>query len=118
MQSAIPRLTLYPLAHLVAVLLVLYCCSVIQNSNCKVGGQGVITAATFGMLFGLLSIFFLHVDVAGKQFFGKAIRFPRLFLFLFSFLSLTLYIVLVATVQQSKHNTVALHTASLFALIL
>ena len=85
--------------------LCLYGCSYLDDvTHCKTGGQGVITAATFAMLFGLLAMFFLHVDVAGKQLCGKAIRFPRTFLFLFDFLSLTLYIVTVATWYNQCYN--------------
>ena len=81
--------------------------STIKNNHCKVGGQGVITAATFAMLFGLLAIFFLHVDIVGKQICGRRVPFPRVLLNLFSFLSLTLYIVTVATWYNQCYNTIS-----------
>ena len=89
-------------------LLVLLCaCSDIQNSSCKVAGQGVIAAAVFAMLFGLISIFFLHAEVNGKAAFGRRIPFPRLILNLFSFLSFLLYIVVTATWFEKCYNGVA-----------
>ena len=76
----------------------------IQNSDCKVAGQGVIAAAVFAALFGLLSIIFLHAETNGKEMCGRRIPFPRLILQIFSFLSLLLYIVVVATWFEKCSN--------------
>ena len=59
------------------------------------------------MLFGLVSIFFLHAEVNDKSAFGRRIPFPRLLLNLFAFLSLVLYIVVVSLWFQRCYNDVA-----------
>ena len=82
-------------------------CSNIGNSSCKAAGQGVIAAAVFAILFGLVSLFFLHADANGKSAFGRRIPFPRLILNLFSFLSFLLYIVVVATWFEKCFNDAA-----------
>ena len=83
------------------------CRSNIQNSSCKAAGSGVIAAAVFAILFGLISIFFLHAEVNGKAAFGRRIPFPRVILNLFAFLSFLLYIVVVATWFEKCFNGVA-----------
>ena len=67
----------------------------------------MITAAVFAMLFSLLQIFFLHAEAAGRQCFGKAIRFPRTLLWISSFLALLLYIVVVATWYNRCYNNIS-----------
>ena len=75
-----------------------------SDLQCVKAGQGVIAAATFAMLFGLLSIIFLHIHTSFKQWCNCRVPMPRLFIALWSFLSLTLYIVAVATWYSQCHN--------------
>ena len=72
------------------------------GSKCLAAGQGVIAAATFAMLFGLLSVLLLHYIVSFKERFR--IPFPRIVITITSFLSLCLYIVVVATWYEKCHN--------------
>ena len=74
-------------------------------SQCVKAGQGVIAAATFAMLFGLLSIIFLHIHTSFKQWCNCRVPFPRVFVALWSFLSLTLYVVMLATCQKITRTT-------------
>ena len=58
------------------------------------------------MLFGLLSIIFLHIYTSFRQWCKCTLPFPRVFIALWSFLSLTLYIVVVATWYSQCHNSI------------
>ena len=64
-------------------------------SQCYKAGSGVIAAATFAMLFSLLAIGALHTYTTFKHYCGCTCPMPRLFVFLFSLLSLGLYIAVV-----------------------
>ena len=72
-------------------------------SKCVSTGTGMIVAATFAMLFGVLSVFFLHYFTTLQ---GRCCRlpFPRIFITIASFLALCLYIVVVATWYEKCQN--------------
>ena len=72
-------------------------------SRCTSAGNGVIAAATFAMLFGVLSVVFLHYYTSFQ---GRCCKlpFPRIFNTIASFLALCLYIVVVATWYEKCHN--------------
>ena len=61
-------------------------------SHCYTAGSGVIAAGTFAMLFALLAMAALHTYTTFKRVCGCACPVPRLFVALFSLLSLGLYI--------------------------
>lgn len=62
------------------------------GSECYKAGSGVIAMATFAMLFALLAIAALHTYTTFKGACGCTCPVPRLFVALFSLLSLGLYI--------------------------
>ena len=74
-------------------------------TSCQAAGKGDIAAATFAMLFGLLAIFILHFHTTLNNW-GRCAKlpYPRVLLLLSSFLSLTLYIVVVATYYSKCIN--------------
>jgi len=75
-------------------------CSV--ASNCVAAGKGLIAAATFAMVFAAISICLLHYFTTFKERFR--IPFPRILLLISNFLSLCLYIVVVATWYEKCQN--------------
>ena len=75
-------------------------CSLI--GDCSTAGKSVIAAATFAMLFGILSVIFIHLYTTCKD--RCRFPFPRIFLLVSNFLSLCLYITVVATWYSKCQN--------------
>ena len=76
-------------------------------STCYKAGSGVISMATFAMLFGLLAIISLHTYTTFKRACGCACPVPRIFVALFSILSLGLYIGVVSLWWVKCHNNIS-----------
>ena len=76
-------------------------------SGCYKAGSGVIALATFAMLFALLAIVALHTYTTFKRACGCACPVPRLFVALFSLLSLGLYVGVVTLWWVKCENKVS-----------
>ena len=77
------------------------------GSQCYKAGSGVIAMATFAMLFGLLAIAALHTYTTFKRMCGCQWPVPRLFVAIFSLLSLGLYIGVVVLWWVKCENKVS-----------